>query len=182
MREESNILATPRLALRPFEPGDLDDLARLFADPDVMRFLSATGAVRSREESAQALAAHLAHWQERGYGIGAVFERATGAFVGRCGLRYMQQYNEIELLYTFHRAFWNRGYGTEAARAVVRQAFETLRLERIIAFCLVENSGSRRVMEKAGLRFEKTAPHADLPHHWYALHRHEYQTTGDAHA
>jgi len=172
----SQELTTPRLLLRPLKAGDLDSLARLLADPPVMRFLSATGAPRSRAEAEESLHQHLDHWQQHGYGVWAVEERASGAFVGRCGLRYLPELQSVEVLWSLCSAFWGRGYATEAARECLRYAFETLQLERVIAFTWTINERSRRVMEKLGMRYEKTSPRADLPHVWYAVTRDEFVT------
>lgn len=167
-------LTTPRLHLRPLMPGDLDHLTRLLADPQVMRYLSATGAPRSRAEAEEALHKHLDHWRQHGYGVWAVEERDSGAFVGRCGLRYLPELESVEVLWALGSEFWGRGYATEAAHACLRYAFETLQLERVIAFTWAINDRSRRVMEKLGMHYEKTEPRADLPHLWYAVTRYEF--------
>lgn len=167
-------LTTSRLLLRPLTAGDLDHLVRLFADPAVMRFLSPTGALRCRAETEDAHRKLLEHWQQHGYGVWSVSEGASGAFVGRCGLRYLPELQAVEILWTLFPEFWGQGYATEAARACLRYAFETLQLERVISFTWTINERSRRVMEKLGMRFEKTAPYAGLPHVWYAVARDEF--------
>ena len=84
-------------------------------------------------------------------------EKATGRIVGRSGLRhyYLDYRDEIELLYAIEPDVWGQGYGTEAALAVVKFAFRTAGAESIVSFTLPDNPGSLRVMEKAGLAFEK---------------------------
>src|SRR5215216_5496985 len=76
-------LQTPRLLLRPWRAEDLDPYARMCADSDVMRYMPKT---MSREESSQQLSQFIRHWQERGFGLWAVEEKGTGAFIGRIGL------------------------------------------------------------------------------------------------
>jgi RimJ/RimL family protein N-acetyltransferase len=161
-------LTTLRLRLRPLGPENLDDLARLFADPAVTRYLGG-GLTRTREQTAALLPDVVAHWGQRGYGIWAVLDRETGTFLGRCGLRFLDDVGEVELLYTFQQAFWGHGYATEAALASVRFAFEQTRLGRLIALADPEHVRSRRVMEKVGMRLEKEAPFRSLPTVWYAL-------------
>jgi ribosomal-protein-alanine N-acetyltransferase len=166
-------ILTERLRLRLFTAADLDAVCGLFGDPEVMRFIG-KGKVRTREENATVLAAWMQHWQDHGFGPWAVEERAGGRFVGRCGIRRLAGTPEVELLYTYNKEFWGRGYGTEAAAASLRYGFETVGLPRIVAVADPANRGSTRVMEKVGMRFEKTAPFQGEDSLWYALSREEY--------
>jgi [ribosomal protein S5]-alanine N-acetyltransferase len=161
-------LTTARLRLRPLGAQDLDDIVRLFSDPEVTRYLG-RGPTRTRDQLAAILRDVVAHWEQRGYGIWAVHEQETGAFVGRCGLRFLDDIGEVELLYTLQQAYWGRGYATEAARVSVRFAFERTHLNRLIALADPDHGRSRRVMEKLGMRLEKEAPFRSLPTVWYAL-------------
>jgi ribosomal-protein-alanine N-acetyltransferase len=166
-------LETARLRLRPITPDDEADLHRLFSDPEVMRYLSG-GKVRTREESAAATAEAVAHWARHGHGIWAVIQRTTGQFVGRCGLRFLEDIGQTELLYTLGRAFWGQGLATEAGAAALAFGFERCGLERIIALALPEHVASRRVMEKLGLRYERRAPFRGFETVWYALDRSDF--------
>jgi RimJ/RimL family protein N-acetyltransferase len=78
-------LDTERLRLRALRLDDLDAYARMYSNPDVMRFLE-SGVPLDRAAAFRSMATHLGHWQLRGYGQWALEERATGAFVGRAGL------------------------------------------------------------------------------------------------
>ncbi len=168
MDATSHELTTPRLRLRPLGPQDLDNYVSLFADPAVTRYLG-SAVKRTREDHTTLLLSAVAHWQQRGYGIWAVLDRESGTFLGRCGLRFLDEVGEVELLYTFHQAFWGRGYATEAALACARFAFERTRLGRLIALADPEHLRSRRVMEKLGMRLEKEAPFRSSQAVWYAL-------------
>jgi ribosomal-protein-alanine N-acetyltransferase len=130
--------------------------------------------VRNREETTVALAAMVDHWNEHGFGIWAMFARDDGRFVGRCGLRRQPDLVDVELAYTLHKEYWNRGLATEASKTGVAWGFAALGLERIISFALPANRGSTRVMEKIGMRFEKRAPWKELDHAWYAVTRAEF--------
>jgi RimJ/RimL family protein N-acetyltransferase len=79
-------LETERLRLRMFRETDLDAHAAMSADPEVMRYLGATGEPLTRLDAWRQMAMFLGHWQLRGYGVWAVEERASGTFVGRIGL------------------------------------------------------------------------------------------------
>jgi RimJ/RimL family protein N-acetyltransferase len=71
---------------------------------------------------------------------------------------------EPELGYRLHRFAWNQGYATEGSRALIEKGFAELGVERVTAQAMAVNIGSRRVMEKAGLRFVRSF-HADWPVH-----------------
>jgi ribosomal-protein-alanine N-acetyltransferase len=166
-------LETARLRLRPFTPADADDLYRLYSDPEVMRYIG-QGTVRTREQTAEALAKMIDEWEQHGFGMWALFDRRDGRFLGRCGLRPLPGTPEVELGYTLFKEAWGKGLATEAARASVAFGFEKLALPRIVAIAHPPNRASRRVMEKVGMRFERQAPYQDIDCVWYAAHRADY--------
>ena len=93
--------------------------------------------------------------RERGFSVWAVDLKETRAFVGQGGLVPAEGKGpDIELVYHFNKAAWNKGYGTETATAVLAHAFGPLALDRVIAFVMPGNIGSCRVAEKAGMRFD----------------------------
>jgi len=122
---ETLVLETERLRLRPFRPSDFDDYAALCADPEVMRFLG-EGVPFSRAQSWRYLAFIVGHWHLRGYGLWAVEEKETGAFVGRIGFADPEGWPGFELAWTIVRRCWGRGYATEGARAALAHAFTAL--------------------------------------------------------
>lgn len=154
-------LATDRLALRPFGAGDAEAHARLYADPEVTRWLgdgpwSGEGA---RARSALSLRRFAEHWEAHGWGVWAITDRKTGEVMGQCGLKYLQLGPEgappdVEVLYALEQRHWGRGFATEAAGRALRHGFETLGQPRIVAVARPDNRGSRAVMEKIGLIHE----------------------------
>lgn len=145
-------LTTDRLVLRRFTDADADDLVALHNDPAVMRFLNG-GRPTPREvivhETLPAFAAS---------GFFAAVERATGLFTGWFHLRAAQggASDEPELGYRLHRTHWGRGYATEGSLALIDKAFGELGARRVFAQTMTVNRGSRRVMEKCGLRHVRT--------------------------
>lgn len=92
-----------------------------------------------------------------GYGIWAVIERSTGEFIGRFSLRLVEgDLTKIELGYRLRPSAWGKGYATEGSLALVDKGFSELGSERIFATTMTVNAASRRVMEKAGLRYVRT--------------------------
>jgi ribosomal-protein-alanine N-acetyltransferase len=159
-------IRTSRLLLRPMNSGDLEDFTRMHQDPRVMATL---GGVRSPEDIKAFLGRLVADWDKHGFGWWSARDLATGQFVGRGGPRHVlvEGRDEVEVGYGFMPEFWGRGFATELARESVRVGFGELRLVNLVSFTLPTNLASRRVMEKAGFRYERDFVYANLPHALY---------------
>jgi len=144
-------LRTERLELRRFTAADLEPLLDVFGDPAVMRFVGEERRPLRADGVRALVAAADAHWDEHGFGLLAVVERATGRVVGEAGLQLLEAGPDIELGYTLARAAWSRGYATEAARAVLRWGFAGLRLHRVVAVADPANAASLQVLDKLGM-------------------------------
>ena len=169
-------LETERLVLRQWRASDFDDLFRIYADPEVYGFLA--GPI-DRDRTERQIEAFMRHWDERGFGLWAVDEKAAGRMIGRIGLMHQDEWTEgddkVEVGWTLDRAVWRRGLATEGALASLRYGFEQVGLPRIISFTLPENVASRRVMEKCGLSFQGQTAWRGLEHVWYAISAQEYE-------
>lgn len=152
------ILSTERLILRRFEQRDLPALASLYADPRVRRYFpdGTLSPAETEEELKWFLDGHPDHPQ---LGLWATIEKASGRFIGRCGLLpwTIDGMHEVEVAYLLDPAWWGRGLASEAARGIVAYAFGNLGHQRVIALIDPENVASIRVAEAAGLRFERMA-------------------------
>ena len=149
-------LETQRLLLRRFTQEDSQNLVELDSDPEVMRFINGGRATPRDEIENDVLPAFLGHYERyAGYGFWAAVEKPTGRFVGWFHLRPAEGAppGELELGYRLRRSAWGKGYATEGSRALIDKAFAELGVERVVASTMVVNVASRRVMEKAGLRF-----------------------------
>ena len=159
------LLQTERLTLRRFTESDVDHLFALDDDAEVMRFING-GKPTSREEIENGILPAFFSYYDRyeGYGFWAAIERTTGEFLGWFHLRPDEDAgdDEPELGYRLRRSAWGKGYATEGSRALVDKAFTELGARRVVASTMAVNTGSRRVMEKSGLRFVKTF-HAEWP-------------------
>ncbi|MBD0329070.1 MAG: GNAT family N-acetyltransferase [Thermoleophilia bacterium] len=145
-------LETERLLLRRWRDGDLAGLARLNADPSVVRYLTPGGRAMSRAESEEQLRRFRRHWREHGFGLWAVEEKASGRLVGRIGLQYHRLWpTDPEVGWKLDPAVWGRGYATEGGRASIRHAFETLGVPRVVSIVHPDNAPSIAVMERLGL-------------------------------
>ncbi|MEU6712051.1 GNAT family N-acetyltransferase [Nonomuraea sp. NPDC046802] len=145
-------LETDRLILRRFTESDADHLFKLNNDPEVMRYLNGgkpTPRTTIVEETLPRLIAS---------GFFATIEKSSGTFLGWFHLRAPKDgpADEPELGYRLHKAAWGKGYATEGSRALIDKAFLDLGARRVFAQTMTVNRGSRRVMEKSGLRFVRT--------------------------
>jgi [ribosomal protein S5]-alanine N-acetyltransferase len=159
---------TPRLSADRLRADHLDELSRMHRDPVVMATL---GGLRSDEETRAFLRRSLEHWHRHGYGLWVLRDERDGRFVGRGGLRHVRVggADEVEMAYALLAEFWGRGLATEMARAILKVAFEHLGMDQVVSFTLETNQASRRVLEKAGLIFERPLIHADYPHVLYRI-------------
>ncbi|MGW6928546.1 GNAT family N-acetyltransferase [Lentzea sp. NPDC054927] len=131
-------METERLTLRPLGPSDVDELHALHADPEVMRYLDPEPVEHFLGDSF--LAAH---------------EKSSGRFVGWFEFKPVGD-GVVELGYRLHREFWGRGYATEGGKALIERGFTEGGVQRVVATTMFVNTGSRRVMEKCGLRHVRT--------------------------
>jgi RimJ/RimL family protein N-acetyltransferase len=152
-------LETERLLLRRFTESDVANLHDLDGDPEVMRFVNG-GKPVSRDVIREETLPRFLRAYERfeGFGVWAAIERSTGKFVG-----WFEFYprkdavpEEVELGYRLRRSAWGKGYATEGSRALIRKGFTELGVQRVVAETMAVNAASRRVMEKAGLKYVRT--------------------------
>jgi len=159
------VLETERMVLRRFTEADAEPLAALYGDPRVMRFITLQPPSLATVES-EILPGYLREYRELADGLGsfAAIEKATGQMAGRFSLRPANSYGltgGTELGYRLYPACWGRGLATEGARALIASAFERLRLDRVVATTMADNTGSWRVLEKCGLRRVRTFYYPD---------------------
>lgn len=147
-------IVTPRLLLRRMTMADAQDVFAYSRDPEVSRHV-----LWDAHRSIQDSRAYL-RFIQRQYRAGeasswGIVLRETGHLIGTIGFMWINRENRsAEAGYSLARAHWNRGYMTEALRAVLRYGFEELDLHRIEAQHETDNAASGRVMEKAGMRRE----------------------------
>ena len=146
------IIDTPRLQLRGHEVADLDACAAMWGDPEVVRYIG--GRPSSREETWARLLRYRGHWELLGFGFWAVFERATGTFVGELGLadfrRDVQPPLGVEAGWVLARAAHARGYATEGLRAALAWGAAHVAAREVSAVIEPDNTASLRVAHKCG--------------------------------
>jgi len=148
-----------RLLFRPLTEDDTLGMFALDSDPAVHRYLQGIGGELQTEpaQSLDVIRYVQAQYREHGIGRWAVVLQATGEFMGWAGLKLVagpvnNRHNFYDLGYRFRPQFWQQGYGYEAALAWLEYGFRTMKLPRICAYADLNNAGSRRILEKVGLR------------------------------
>jgi ribosomal-protein-alanine N-acetyltransferase len=150
-------IETERLTLRPFRPGDSPAVQLLAGERSIA---DTTMNIPHPYEDGMAeewISGHKSAYEDGTAITFAIELRGDGSLVGAIGLRIDRGLNKAELGYWVGQPFWNRGYATEAAIALLAFGFDELKLNRIHAAHLARNPSSGRVMEKAGMLLEGTA-------------------------
>jgi RimJ/RimL family protein N-acetyltransferase len=157
------VFRTERLEAREMSLADLDFIASLLADPEVMRFYPKRC---SREEARGWIERQLKRYEAHGHGLWLILDRATREPVGQVGLlvQRVDDREEPEVGYLIHRPFWRRGYATEAALATRDHAFHVLGLPYVISLIRPENLPSQRVARRLGMAPDRTTTFAGLEH------------------
>jgi 3-dehydroquinate dehydratase/shikimate dehydrogenase len=160
------IIQTKRLILRPWEEKDLESFAKLNADPRVMEFFPG---LLSAEESNQLAKKIRTAMDQQGWGFWAASIPGVADFIGFIGLAQVNFVADfapaVEVGWRLAYDYWGKGYATEGAQAALDYGFDTLNLKEIVSFTAVQNSRSRKVMEKIGMHHieQEDFDHPKLP-------------------
>lgn len=158
------VFETERLFLRKMSMDDVENLQKIFSDPVTMQFYPKTFNI---EETRGWIQRVLNNYEQHGAGLWACHLKATGEFVGQCGLFFQPDvdgYAEIEVGYLFVRKFWHKGLATEAAFGTMQFARDKLGYKRLISLIRPENVPSRRVAGRNGLVPEKEVDYKGYKH------------------
>jgi RimJ/RimL family protein N-acetyltransferase len=176
-------IETARLTLRPFTPGDLDDLYAYQSRPEVARYLQ--WEARDREQVRQALAEQCRETSldaEADWLTFAVVLREAGRVVGEVGLKLLsREHRGGETGFVFNPDYHGRGLATEATECMLAVGFDALGWHRIIGCCDARNQASARLMERVGMRREAHLRHTEMVKgEWadelvYAMLEHEWK-------
>jgi RimJ/RimL family protein N-acetyltransferase len=147
---------TRRLTFRQMTADDLDDMAALLGDPGVMRYYPRP---KDRDEALAWIDWNQRLYRQEGFGLWLITLRATGEFVGDCGLtpQEIEGTTDIEVGYHVRADLQGNGYATEAAAACRDYARDVIGAKRLIAIIVPDNTPSQRVAEKIGLSCERDA-------------------------
>lgn len=164
-------LVTPRLVLREMSLADLDFVATMLADPEVMRYYPKC---YSREEAKTWIERQVRRYERHRHGLWLVSDKRTGQPIGQVGLliQRIRGVEEKEVAYLIHRPFWRQGFATEAAIACRDYALTVLARSRLIALIRPENEPSQKVAVKLGMKAEAdTVEHSGFAHLVFSVSR-----------
>jgi ribosomal-protein-alanine N-acetyltransferase len=167
------MLETERLIIRQFTPDDLDKLIELRSDDEVIKYLGGRR-LQNPEAIAKRLDFYIDCYRRFGYGMCAMIWKESGEMFGWSGLQPLEDSGDTEVGYGMIREFWGKGIGYECAHTWLRYGFETANLKSIVAVASPDNVGSWRIMEKLGMRREKTETHYGMECVFYRIEREDF--------
>lgn len=163
---------TERLILREMIVDDAADMFEMDADPEVYKY---TGdfVPKSVDDTIERIS-NYPDYKKYGYGRWAAEIKETGEVIGWCGLKYLDDIDEVDLGYRWKPMYWNKGYATEASMACLEFGFKELGPEQIVAQAYKENVASIRVMEKIGMIYWKQLNTEENPGLFYRIKKEDY--------
>lgn len=178
------MIDTERLVLRPHTAQDTDHVFQLATDPAVLQFVRGTPA--SREEAWHRLLRYAGHWSLFGFGIFAVFERATGEFIGEVGLAHFQRGlgddfdGTPEAAWLFKGSSHGKGLALEAMTAVLNWFDEQGFSSRNVCIIDPRNTASIKLAAKLGFKHYDKACYKDKDVNKYERMRHAQERHAEA--
>ncbi len=146
------LFTSQRLGFRKWSLGDLDDFAKMNADPAVMEFFPSA---LSREETEGFISRLIAHYDKYGHCYFATEVKETEDLIGFIGLAY-QTYEShftpaVDIGWRLKKSAWSLGYATEGAQRCLEHAFDDLGLTSVFSTCTISNARSENIMKKIGM-------------------------------
>lgn len=148
------VFTSERLGFRNWQDTDIEPMAAINADPEVMRYFPA---LQDQDQTKAFIGRMQDMYADKGFCYFAVDLLESSEFIGFIGLsipKYDAHFTPcIDIGWRLAKRFWRKGYATEGARACLKYGFETLQLNEIVATCPAINTPSENVMIKAGMTF-----------------------------
>jgi len=169
----AGMLETERLIITKITPEDLPWLIEMRTPEAVNRYLGGP-VMQNAEALAKRLPFYLECHERYGFGFSIMTLKETGERIGTSGLQPLEETGEIEVGYNLSEKYWRQGFGYECAMAWLKYGFETAGLERIVAVADPDNIGSWKIMEKCGMKYERTEKHYGMDCVFYAISREDF--------
>ncbi len=151
-----DIITTERLSLRKLSTDDAEFILELVCDSSFIRYIGDKGVKNIEDARQYILGGPVKSYVENGFGLMAVRELETQTPVGICGLLRRPGLCDADIGFAFLPRYHRMGYATESAMAVLSYGRADLGLQRIVAITAEENEASIKLLEKIGMKFEKT--------------------------
>lgn len=166
---------TERLILREILPADRNGLFTIDSDPDVNIYLGKKP-IQNIEQIDDIIKSIRKQYVDNGIGRWAMIEKSTNNFIGWSGLKLVRELtnkhiNYYDLGYRLNKSYWGKGFATEAAKASLQYGFNKMNLHEIYAIADSQNTASRNVIEKVGLKYIETFKYSDIDHDWFEIQK-----------
>ncbi len=166
------ILETPRLYLRSLQVSDLNSMAQMYSNIEVMRYIGA-GKTFTKEQCEKSIAGWNEYETKHGFANWAIVLKDGDKFIGKCGFSYLPDNSDIEISYMLDEPHWEKGFASEISMAALDYGFDKLNLKRIVAMAYPENSVSIKIIEKMGMKLEKVAEYWGIKFLMYSIEKPE---------
>lgn len=167
-----NVINTDRLQLRKWKADNLPSLIQMNQDEEVMKYFPAT---MTEDESVKFYLRIQKHFEDHGFGLYVVEDKVKKQFLGYTG--FMTANFEatftpcVEIGWRFNKAYWGKGYATEAANACLAYGFSKLPFEKVYSFTSIHNKKSEAVMQRIGMQYIGEFNHPKIAiDHYLCLH------------
>jgi RimJ/RimL family protein N-acetyltransferase len=147
------IIETERLNLRKLSTGDAEFILELLNDPSFIRYIGDKGVRNLEDAKKYIVTGPLDSYERHGFGLWLVELRDSETPIGMCGLLKRESLPDVDIGFAFLPQFRSKGYAYESAAAVANYGKSVLGLKRLVAITDPDNSGSIKLLEKIGLRF-----------------------------
>jgi RimJ/RimL family protein N-acetyltransferase len=148
------LLETERLFLRQFSVDDAEFILTLLNEPSFLRYIG-DKKVRDLNDAQQyILTGPIASYKQHGFGLYLVELKESRVSIGMCGLLKREELPDVDIGFAFLPDYWNRGFASEAAAAVLKYAEQTLKLKRVLAITSLDNEASIKLLQRMGFTFE----------------------------
>ncbi|RBL90285.1 GNAT family N-acetyltransferase [Chitinophaga flava] len=157
-----------KIVIREFLPAELSIFCKLFKDDSVTRYLP----FRTPEQYIEAFHDALEDYKKGPFGRWGIFDAVNNDFIGMCLARFFADMpSQVEIGYTLSQAYWGKGIATESSKALVDYCFTNTDTHEVVAVTDLDNIGSQKVLEKAGLRRVDNLKRGDIELAYFMIRR-----------
>jgi RimJ/RimL family protein N-acetyltransferase len=157
-----SVIQTPRISMRELDFGDAEFILELLNEPSFIRHIGDKGVRTLADARDYMLQGPMDSYARHGFGLYAACLREAhngvpvGTPMGICGLVKREGLDAPDVGFAFLSRFWSKGYAVESAAAVLAHARDVLNIDRLVAITAPDNAQSIALLEKIGLKFERT--------------------------
>lgn len=168
----NTIIETNRVILRKFVLDDFEAVFE-FGSNAVVNEYTGDVSLKTKEDAKRIIKnIYFKDYEKYGYGRWATIYKPTNKIIGFAGLKFLPEFNEIDIGFRFLPEYWNKGIATEVSKLILNYGFKNLDFKKIIGIADPKNIGSCKVLEKIGMTFYKSAIYDetdDKKYNWYQI-------------